>query len=364
MLIILEGPDGSGKSTLAQEIAAELGRTTSDRVEIWHRGRPTGHPLDEYLRPLYGYRPGTGYHLILDRWHWGEVVYPKILNRPTSQNSAVFWAIEAYLLRLGALVINCDNNFTFQYHNIYRERELDGTSDAWQITHLNRIRDEFSRMIYRSALPSLTYSYGHDPQPNIIDLARRYETQARELNDFVTYSGPVKPHMLLLGDVRNLQPIDPLNSPAFVPTKQSSGHFLLKSLTSLTSRTWVHGVGLANVNDVDNVYKLWQTLGQPSVVALGRKAHARTLYVLNQEYGVVPHPQYVRRFHHGKSEQYGWLICQASQTREDYSKWPQSSTPVTGEPPTSMSSPSSGSLASADPVATARPVTSDTPLSS
>jgi hypothetical protein len=357
MLIILEGPDGSGKSTLAQTLAAELGRTTSDKIEIWHRGRPSGHPLDEYLRPLYGYRPGTGHHLILDRWHWGEVVYPKILNRPTDQDAAVFWAIEAYLRRLGAVVVNCDNNFTFQYHDIYRERELDGTPDVWQITHLNRIRDEFSRMIYRSALPSLTYSYGHDPKPNIIDLAHHYETQARELNDFVTYSGPAKPHTLLLGDVRNLQPVDPLSSPAFVPTKSSSGHYLLKSLTSLMSRQWVHGVGLANVNDVDNVYKLWQTLGKPAVVTLGRKAYARALYTLNEKYSVIPHPQYVRRFHHQKSEQYGWLIYRASQTREDYSKWPLSSTPTTDEPPTLTSSPSSGSSASTDRAATAPPAT-------
>lgn len=100
MLIILEGPDGAGKSTLAQELAAHLGRTTSDKVEVWHRGAPTHHPLEEYLLPLLSYRPGTGHHLILDRWHWGEAVYPKILNRPTQLGDAAWWSIEAYLRRL------------------------------------------------------------------------------------------------------------------------------------------------------------------------------------------------------------------------------------------------------------------------
>jgi len=359
MLIILEGPDGSGKSTLAQTLAAELGRTTSDKIEVWHRGRPTSHPLDEYLRPLYGYRPGTGHHLILDRWHWGEVVYPNVLNRHTDQDKAVFWAIEAYLRRLGALVVHCERANTFEYQAVYRERELDGTPDVWQITHLQRIRNEFTRTVYRSQLTTVLNVV--NPERDTLAIhgtlshARELEQRASALNNFVTYSGPVKPHTLLLGDVRNLRVID--ESPAFVPIKSSSGHFLLKSLTSLTSREWVHGVGIANVCDVDDSSKLWHTLGQPPIVALGRNAYNRAQLSFKQPCSVVPHPQYVRRFHHQKSEQYGWLICQAGQTREDYSRWPQSSTPTTDEPPTLTSSPSSGSSASADPAATAQPVT-------
>lgn len=339
MLIILEGPDGSGKSTLAQKIAETLGRSTSDKVEVWHRGRPSSHPLDEYLRPLYDYRPGTGYHLILDRWHWGEVVYPKVLNRETDQDAAVFWAIEAYLRRLGALVVGCDRNHTFEYQAVYRERALDGTPDTWQITNLQRIRDEFTRMIYRSALPAYSYVPSDGRLvAGILESARHYEEQARPLNDFVTYSGPPKPHTLLLGDVRNLQPSDPPSSPAFVPTKSSSGHYLLKSLTSLTSRDWLRGVGIANACDVDSIAFLNAALGNPQLVALGRNAYDK-LNGLNLKHSKVPHPQYVRRFHHVMSSQYGWLISTAATFNhgEDYSKWPQSSTPTTDEPPTSTS---------------------------
>lgn len=360
MLIILEGPDGAGKSTLAQKLAAQLGRTTSDKVEVWHRGRPTSHPLDEYLRPLYDYRPGAGYHLILDRWHWGEVVYPTVLNRRTDQDTAVFWAIEAYLRRLGALVISCDRNHTFEYQVVYRERALDGTPDTWQITNLQRIRDEFTRMIYRSALPSWAYVPSDDDEAaGILESARHYEENARLLNDFVTYVGPLRPHTLLLGDVRNLQPSDPPSSPAFVPTKSSSGHYLLKSLASLTSRDWLRGVGIANACDVDSVSFLNAALGHPQLVALGQNA-ARKLNDLKLPHGVVPHPQYVRRFHHSMSHEYGWLICVAANpnTEErDYSKWPQSSTLTTDEPPMSTSSTSSGSSEYLGPVVTVQPST-------
>jgi energy-coupling factor transporter ATP-binding protein EcfA2 len=345
MLIILEGPDGSGKSTLAQAIATELGRTTSDKVEVWHRGKPTSHPLDEYLRPLYDYRPGTGYHLILDRWHWGETVYPKILRRQTDQDQAVFWAIEAYLRRLGALVVHCERVQRFEYVNLYRKREIDGTPDSWQIDHLTQIRNEFDRMTYRSSLPVWEYRVGDadgdgKAYSRIVESARYYEECARPLNDFVTYAGPPKPHTLLLGDVRNLQPSDPLNSPAFVPTKSSSGHYLLKSLTSLTSRDWVRGVGVANACDVDDVYELCHVLSHPKVVVLGKNAHDRMKLILGIPYSVVPHPQYVRRFHHSLSREYAWQICVAASPNveeRDFSKWPQLSTPTTDEAPTSTS---------------------------
>jgi energy-coupling factor transporter ATP-binding protein EcfA2 len=361
MLIILEGPDGSGKSTLAQALATALGRTTSDKVEVWHRSRPSSHPLDEYLRPLYDYRPGTGYHLILDRWHWGEAVYPKILGRRTDQDAAVFWAIEAYLRRLGALVVHCDRNYTFEYLDLYRERGLDGTPDSWQITQLQRIRDEFVRMIYRSALP--TYAYvpsDGELIPGILESARHYEEDTRPLNDFITYTGSPKPHTLLLGDVRNLPSPETDRAPAFVPTKASSGHYLLSALTSLTSRDWVHRVGIANTNDVDDVTQLHDALGRPRIVALGKLAYARVLTKLQIPCSVVPHPQYVRRFHNSLSRQYAWQICVAANpnTEErDYSKWPQSFTPTTDEPPTSTSSTSSGSSDTSVPVATVPPVT-------
>jgi hypothetical protein len=359
MLIILEGPDGSGKSTLAQNIATHLGQTTSDKIEVWHRGRPTSHPLDEYLRPLYDYRPGTGYHLILDRWHWGEVVYPKVLNRPTDQDKAVFWAIEAYLRRLGALVVDCDYYTTMEYQQVYRERELDGTPDTWQITHLSKIRDEFARMVYRSQLPVWAHMYaGEDMSSYIVSSARHYEDQARRLNDFVTYLGPVKPHTLLLGDVRHGHDPETTTAldPAFVPTKSSSGHFLLRALTSLTSRTWVHGVGVANACDVDDIVKLHETLELPSIISLGKHAYGRVL-TSGIKCGVVPHPQYVRRFHHREVEKYGWLIAQTSHNGEDNSRWPQSSTAKPDETSIPTSSRRSGSLARHDPVETVQPAT-------
>lgn len=330
MLIILEGPDGSGKTTLAQELASHLSRTTSDKVEVWHAGPPTRHPLDEYLTPVTTYRPGTGYHLILDRWHWGERVYPRVLGRPSELDDAIWWSIEAYLRRLGALVVLCDWRSHHDYLDVYRERRLDGTPDFWQLTKLEQIRNEFSRMVYYSQLSS---AYAWTPGQyvhGIVESARHYEERYRHLNGFTTYLGPVKPHTLLFGDVRNGR--DPATSsdlsPAFVPYASTSGHFLLKSLAAQTSRTWPSGIGLANACDVDDPVDLWRVLGEPPVVALGKNAYGK-LIQSGFTCGVVPHPQYVRRFHHKFHREYGWKIVETSRTGRDNSKWQPLSTEST-----------------------------------
>lgn len=354
MLIMLEGADGAGKTTLAQELAAYLGRTTSDKVEIWHAGRPKRHPLDEYLHPLTSYRPGTGHHVILDRWHWGEFVYPAVLERETQLDQAVWWSIEAYMRRLGALAVVCDRNATFEYAQVFRERDIteDGP-DGWQIRHLSRIRLEFTRLSYRSQLPSWTHNVGDNIVSEIVAAARRFEEAHRPLNDFVTYLGPARPRALLVGDVRNIVPkLDPTNaSPAFLPTASSSGHYLLKSLTAQPSRDWRQSLGLANARDVDDVVKLHETLGRPWVVALGKNAYGKLL-THGIKCNVVPHPQYVRRFHHKLHHEYGWAIARATRSEEDLSKWPQSSAETTDAPSTPTSSPRSGSLEPSVPVAT------------
>src|SRR5580765_4211415 len=104
MLIIIEGPDGVGKTTLAESLAKELAES-GDEVELLHRGPPKSHPLDEYVLPLLDYVPGLGRHVICDRWHWGEAVYPQVLDRTSLLDDPVFRYIEMFLRSRGALVV-------------------------------------------------------------------------------------------------------------------------------------------------------------------------------------------------------------------------------------------------------------------
>lgn len=71
MIIIIEGTDGVGKTTIAKAMAEKLG------YEYRHTGPPTQETWqDEYLYPLVTMR-----HVVLDRWHVGEMVWPAIFRR-------------------------------------------------------------------------------------------------------------------------------------------------------------------------------------------------------------------------------------------------------------------------------------------
>lgn len=348
MLIILEGPDGSGKSTLAGKLAAHL--TTRDgSTLILHKGPPEAHPIDEYLRPLTDYLPGTGEHIILDRWHWGERVYPRVRGRESQLDAASWWAIEAYLNRLGAFVIKCDSTregyeLTFQM----KSREC----DEWQLNELSEVQAGYREAWRESQLARVTYNWMHADDvtklqvADYLQLAGNRERYGVELNMFSTYLGPRYPKTLLFGDVRhgfNLDSthLDPAHSdankyprdPAFLPFRATSGHFLL---SALTAADWTD-FGLANACDVDDPVELWKTLEGPKVVALGRNAH-RKLSEAGLPHGVAAHPQFARRFHHKRSRDYAWTITDAAETGRDHSQWLQSSRVSTASAPTPTSS--------------------------
>lgn len=75
MITIVEGTDGVGKTTYATSLAEQTGRM------YLHAGAPTKRTwVEEYVEPLMV----TGRTaLVLDRWHLGEVIWPKLFDRPS-----------------------------------------------------------------------------------------------------------------------------------------------------------------------------------------------------------------------------------------------------------------------------------------
>lgn len=76
MITILEGPDLAGKTTLAEQLG----------TKVLHSGQPTHDTWqDEYVRRLIADEDAWNHamdgHLVLDRWHIGELVYPAIYRR-------------------------------------------------------------------------------------------------------------------------------------------------------------------------------------------------------------------------------------------------------------------------------------------
>lgn len=313
MLIILEGPDGAGKSSLAQQIHELLvKRYPVDKVEIWKKGPPSSHPLNEYEWPLLDYRPNTGHHLILDRWHVGEWIYPSFLGRDTLADVATWRHIEMFLEAKGAVLCH-----------------VSMPPDALQGI-LTRRGDE---LIAPSQIPALVQAYGLQlstsrlPQvvtirpdrafvtaQRLIGKARIQEQRYERMARYTTPIGHYRPAVLFLGDVRNrIEDRDP-RTPVFMPYRDTSGHFLLSQATSLFK-----GAAIANACDVDDVHELWEDLCKPQVVAMGRNAWGCTKNIP----GVVgiPHPQYIRRFHNRAGAEWMEAIRMGLIHREDCITW-------------------------------------------
>lgn len=78
LVTIIEGTDGVGKTTFAEWFAKRSGGY------YVHASAPTHDDAgDEYLEPVLRYLEETNFsqHLVLDRWHIGEMVWPDIFGR-------------------------------------------------------------------------------------------------------------------------------------------------------------------------------------------------------------------------------------------------------------------------------------------
>jgi hypothetical protein len=147
----------------------------------------------------------------------------------------------------------------------------------------------------------------------IIDVAKRAKPEHLDLTP--TYIGNIFPSLVLIGDRTNVKwRHDPGTQAAFVPYKGTSGHFLLLTLAPLYPQ---QRLAIVNINegDVSEELLILMLERDTSVVALGEHA-SNTLRLLGVEHGIVPHPQYVRRFHHHRMMDYGAAILDAAHGRD------------------------------------------------
>jgi thymidylate kinase len=315
VLIILEGPDGAGKSTLAREIVDILQRDDK-KVELLHAGPLGEHPLDAYELPLAHYRPGRDSHIVCDRWHLGEAVYPRVFERPTLWDPAVAGHIDMFLEARGALVIVLNPRW-----EELRTRVAIRGDDLIDPIQLEYISTCYRRLPRRFV--SRTYEKFVSPR-EIIATAQQFDETVMALNAFETYAGPLNPQVLLLGDQR-----EPLarskrpGLPAFVPFRTTSGHYLLKHVLcdfETINPVLCPRLGIANACDADDPVALWRVLGHPKIVTLGERAHKK-LVSLGLEHGAAPHPQFVRRFYFKYGRSYASLISDAARTQKDMRTW-------------------------------------------
>jgi deoxyadenosine/deoxycytidine kinase len=303
-LIVVEGIDGSGKSTLIADLAHQL----PDGVHIKRRGPLQRHPLEEYEYDLTDYTPRVGEHWLLDRWHIGEQLYGPLYRGQSQVTSAMRMHIDLVLDKLGALKI-----LMAPPEQVIQERIAKRGEDFLQPQHFQVVYDAYKEQC--TALDgwvSLTSPTKLNLDA-IIDAAERLEVEAEEIEQFQTYIGPRFPKLLLLGDKRgNAVHGRPRYPWAFVPYRDTSGHFLFTALGMVDLTDF----GVANAVEED-VERLWESLGTPKVCVMGTEAWDTLLRrypgspLLDAVTKRVVHPQHQRRFNNGKCREYGESIKEA-----------------------------------------------------
>lgn len=304
MLIIAEGIDGSGKTTLITELSEAI--TDEHRSEtVLHSSQLERHPMEEYVYRLANYDPATD-HTLADRWHIGELIYGPLYRGESQLTPGMAKYVDLFLESRGALKLYMGTSFAVV------ESRLKLRGETF-------LREAHRRLVYDSYIDHCTYLDGwttvgtnwrsDGSLQKLIDVAADREEGARRLARFSTYVGPEQPTTLLLGDRRGAQRVGrPKYRSAFVPYKDTSGHFLL---TALTAAPPTVSYGIANAAEED-VPRLLKRLGDPHVLTLGSDAqHAFRSQMPGYPHLKLNHPSYVRRFSPGALYVYAELLQKA-----------------------------------------------------
>lgn len=307
MIIVIEGTDGAGKTTLAENLVAKMW-TLGVETEVIHAGPPESglSVFEQYALPLLERREKItrrNYLLILDRWHLGELIYGPILRGKCALEPEQFTYLELLLESLGAvkIVVNTTDSAIRSRVGIHR-------GDPVTAEQAIDIKELFLSLALNYPTWQVLAPETHETNEMVTELLK-WAAQAnivpRVLSQFPGYVGSAIPNLLLVGDEPSGWQVGDQIRPAFFPdVKGSSSNYLLRSLLAHVNTL---NVGLCNANDGTEVKYLWRLLDRPMVVALGKNA-STTLHRLNIDHTVVPHPQWVRRFHHRSHVAYGRAI--------------------------------------------------------
>lgn len=314
MLVILEGVDGAGKTTLAQRMCSEAEQRGYE-AEVWHRGVPVRHPLEEYELDLeQDYEHRVKRLVVCDRWHLGQIVYGELYRNDLKDSSlGTAWHVDALLQSMGALQFVISPPV-----EIVKSRLRERGEDYLQPEHVEHVHERYEELA--EFFPAIFLQRELNEIDVVLKIAESRMQEAEALRAFPTYVGPRHPELLLLGEAQGFGPLSnklPPHRAAFVPYGGTSGRWLCDAIVS--SPLGFRRVGLANAGQED-VAGLVETLGHPRVVAMGNVSD-QIVTDLDIDHGTVPHPQYMRRFFSSYSIQFTKAIAQAAETNTRVQPW-------------------------------------------
>lgn len=379
MIILVEGQDGAGKSTLVERLIARHRQSDpAGHVRHLRAGRPTAATLlAEYLTPLLGLDYRGGDVVVCDRWFLGELVYPALTGRASLADPLELRYLVAWLRAAGALLVHVTAPEAVVRDRILRRDPADPDADPVLVSQQAKLFAAAVAEVRALGLTTLTvdtatepddgYRGGHDrvvttlanrlwfESTEVLTPAGAYQTADGTGHPAALgptgraprYVGSTRPELLLLGDEQG--PAYPELTVPFVPLRRGCGAYLWQALTdtepaarphraryrALEGRVGALGLrdlGVVNAHDPGldspaDLRRLWRRLGEPPVAVLGARAlaTARRAALPASQLTPLPHPQWVRRFHHAQLTAYGaavWSAAGAHRGEDLRETWP------------------------------------------
>jgi len=295
VITVLEGPDLAGKTSIAQRLM-----TGRPPRALLRKGPPrAGSILDQYLGPINDrlyLLTTTSTHLVLDRWHMGELVYGPLL-----RDKSLLTEQQADYIDMVLQTFGC----SFEYVKAPLE-VLEQRYDLRGDTLIKR--DDLKTIFdgYETIFKTRPH-WVERTSDKIFDRADAPMHAARAGR----YIGPANPEVLLLGDQRN----DRRFMFPFVPERASSGHWLMGAMHAAGVDHMKVGIMNACETDPGIVFDQWWGLGKPPIVTLGVNARRQWNYAHGGDWPTIAtdakHPQWMRRFAYTAMESYGEIIKEA-----------------------------------------------------
>ncbi len=305
MLIILEGNDATGKTQLAQHLEADYG------FIYYHFGPPDKHPIDEWGSLIEAYTPGAGVNVVMDRLHWGELVYAPHYRGKSQLGYPGFEWMERAIQARGGVTVLCEGDTE---KILERVIALEDDYVEKNLEHLQMLSDLYTDTWKRARTPVYRHNFdaGWEVNLNVVfAMARNLERAAAPMDR--EYLGSLGASVLFVGDINGGVDSDINMFPFPAYDSRGCGYYLMETLLLIPA---LDEYGIINAYTAydgtprEDLIETWERLDEPRAVALGTNA-SDVLTELGIAHGVTYHPAYVKRFKFGEQKLYGNSIWNA-----------------------------------------------------
>lgn len=288
MLIVIEGPDKTGKTTLAKAIADKWG------FKYKHFSAPKGSPADEYIDFLLNLKEPT----VCDRFHLGELVYGPMFRGKAGITPLELVTIERVMRLKQTIIVHAVTNMKLANQRLDVSTEHEVVNKPQNLA----AAEGFAKVVpLTNAGPVLKYDGSTlDNLHAIIEKIRVIIGTWSTRNSYTGIGTITGSKLVFVGEAVNKNvtwrglPFD----------RGNSSQFLLDVFQA--AGVPENAVYICNADKLTHheVEALITHGARTSFFSLGRKADIKLQKLGIRDHYVLPHPQFIKRFHYTRQGSY------------------------------------------------------------